>query len=70
MVYTLTYGAQSLHFVYTRHLPPNVCPSRQPFAQKNEIEKIVQELLEAGVIYPSTSPYSSVVSMILKKEVN
>jgi hypothetical protein len=49
-------------------LPPNVHPYHHPFAQKNEIEKIVQELLEAGVIHPSTSPYSSPVVMVLKKE--
>jgi hypothetical protein len=49
-------------------LPPNVCPYHHPFAQKNEIEKIVQELLQAGVIHPSTSPYSSPLVMVLKKE--
>jgi hypothetical protein len=41
---------------------------RHPFAQKNEIENIIQELLEVGVIHPSTSPYSSPVVMVLKKE--
>jgi hypothetical protein len=49
-------------------LPPNIRPYRHPFAQKNEIEKMVQELLIAGVIHPSTSPYSSPVIMVLKKE--
>jgi hypothetical protein len=49
-------------------LPPNVLPYHHPFAQKNEIEKIVQELLEVGVIHPSTNPYSSPVVMVLKKE--
>jgi hypothetical protein len=49
-------------------LPPNVHPYHHPFAQKNEIEKIVHELLEAGVICPSTKPYSSLVVMVLKKE--
>jgi hypothetical protein len=49
-------------------LPPNIRPYRHPFAQKNEIEKMVQELLTAGVIRPSTSPYSSPVIMVLKKE--
>jgi hypothetical protein len=37
-------------------LPPNICPYRHPFSQKNKIEKIVQELLNVGVIRPSTSP--------------
>jgi hypothetical protein len=49
-------------------LPPNIRPYRHPFAQKNEIEKMVQELLTVGVIRPSTSPYSSPVIMVLKKE--
>jgi hypothetical protein len=49
-------------------LPPNVLPYHHPFSQKNEIEKIVQELLEVGVIHPSTNPYSSLVVMVLKKE--
>jgi hypothetical protein len=40
-------------------LPPNVHPYHHPFSQKNEIEKIVQELLAVGVIHPSTNPYSS-----------
>lgn len=39
-----------------------------PFLKKNEIEKTFQELLEAGAIHPSTSPYSSHVVMVLKKE--
>jgi hypothetical protein len=49
-------------------LPPNIRPYRHPFAQKNEIEKMVQELLTVGVIRPSTSPYSSPIVMVLKKE--
>eukprot|EP00253_Pinus_taeda_P028301 PITA_28301 len=55
---TLVLGAQ----------PPNVRPYRYPFTQKNEIEKIFKELLEAGVIRPSISPYSSPVVMVLKKD--
>ena len=55
---TLVLGAQ----------PPNVRPYRYPFTQKNEIEKIIKELLEAGVIRPSISPYSSSVVMVLKKD--
>jgi hypothetical protein len=49
-------------------LPPNIRPYRHAFSQKNEIEKMVQELLNAGVIHPSTSPYFSPIVMVLKKE--
>jgi hypothetical protein len=49
-------------------LPPNVRPYRHPFAHKNEIEKIVQELLAIGVIRPSTNLYSSHAVMVFKKE--
>jgi hypothetical protein len=48
--------------------PPNLRPYRYTFAQKNEIEKMVQELLKAGLICHSTSPYSSPIVMVLKKE--
>jgi hypothetical protein len=51
-----------------RRLPPNIHLYRHPFSQKNEIEKMVQELLNAGAIHPSTSPYSSLVVMVLKKQ--
>jgi hypothetical protein len=49
-------------------LPPNIRPYHHPFSQKNEIEKMVQELLIVGVIHPSTIPYSSPVVTVLKKE--
>jgi hypothetical protein len=49
-------------------LPPNIRLYRHPFSKKNEIEKMVQELLNEGVIFPSTGPYSSHVVMVLKKE--
>jgi hypothetical protein len=55
-------------FLVPGSFPPNVRPYRHPFAQKNEIDKIVQELLKAGVIRPITSPYSSPMVMVLKKE--
>jgi hypothetical protein len=48
--------------------PPNIRPYHHPFAQKIEIEKMVQELLIVGVIRPSMIPYSSPVIMVLKKE--
>jgi hypothetical protein len=51
-----------------RSLPPNIHLYHHPFSQKNEIEKMVQKLLTAGVIRPSTSPYSSPIVIVLKKE--
>jgi len=48
--------------------PPNIHPYRYPCLQKNEIEKLVQELLDAGVIRLSVSPYSSPVILVHKKD--
>jgi hypothetical protein len=75
MVFSTPQGLPPSHGVHDHSiplvpgsLPPNIRPYRHPFAQKNEIEKMVQELLIAGVIRPSTSPYSSSIVMVLKKE--
>ena len=39
-------------------------PYRYPFYQKNEIEKIVRELLSVGLIKNSTSPFASPVLLV------
>ena len=48
-------------------VPPNIRPYRHPYAQKSEIERLVAEMLEASIIQPSQSPYSSLVVMVPKK---
>ncbi|KAL5720791.1 hypothetical protein ACHQM5_013426 [Ranunculus cassubicifolius] len=48
--------------------PPHCKPYRYPQVQKNEIELQIRQMLQAGIIQPSRSPFTSPVILIKKKD--
>ncbi len=48
--------------------PVNIRPYRYSYEQKNEMEKLIKEMLVSSAIRPSHSPYASPVLLIKKKD--
>ena len=57
----------SIHLILGS-VPPNIRPYRYPYGQKREIEHMVEEMLEASIIRPNQSSYSTLVVMVHNKE--
>ena len=51
-----------------RSFPPNIRPYRYPYVQKSEIECMITEMLEAGIIQPSQISFSTPVVLVHKKD--
>jgi hypothetical protein len=51
-------------------VPPNIRLYRYPYTQKSEIEGMVEEMLEDGIIRPSQSSYFPAVVMVFKKDIS
>ena len=49
-------------------VPPNMRPYRYPYVQKRKIERMIAEMLKAGIIQPSQSSFSAPVVLVHKKD--
>ena len=50
------------------HPPIKQCARRVPFALRSTIDRLVDEMLQQGVIKPSKSPWASPVVLVAKKD--
>jgi len=73
-VFNTPYGLPSSR-THDRHMPllpntspVNVKPYRYPHSQKDSMTIIIQDMLKEGTIIPSTSPFSSPVLLVRKKD--
>ena len=74
MVFETPKGLPPIHVHdHAIHLIPgsvtqNIRTYKYPYAQKSEIERMVAEMLKAGIIQPSKSSFSAPVALVHKKD--
>ena len=49
-------------------VPPNTRAYRYPYVQKSEIERMIAEMLEAGMVQPSQNSFSAPIVLVHKKD--
>lgn len=64
----LSFTSEIKHCIKTTdNIPVYIKPYRLPFESQKEVQKQVEDLLEQGIIRPSTSPWSSPILIVPKK---
>ena len=57
------------HTIDTGDHPPVHQPARQiPFALRAKVEEMVEDMMDQGVVQPSTSPWASLIVLVAKKD--
>ena len=57
----------AIHLI-PRSFPPNIMPYKYPYVQKREIECMIEEMLEVGIIQRSQSSFFAPIVLVHNKD--